>query len=172
MPASKERMIKLHWRTRQDPFAEINHEIQRRLEENPFLNGKQVFNELQILYAGKFEDKLLRTFQRRVESWRKAKNLDESTKTWVLALLQGRIRLGELKRQYSHVLAEEDIVSLNHCILFGPLKSRNRAAAILGHLRGSATRHPRPEGAEYTSPGRRPGYRKYRKLAPKGRNMG
>lgn len=136
MPASKERITKRHWRTREDPFAEINCEIQRRLQENPFLNAKQVFHEFQVLYPGKFEDKLLRTFQRRVESWRNAKNLDESTKTWMLVLLQGRIELGELKIQYGDVLAEKDIVSLNQCILFGPLKSRNRAAAILGHLRG------------------------------------
>ncbi len=88
MVPSKERMIKRHWRTRPDPFSEINDEIQKMLQENPFLSGKQVFNEFQILYPGKFEDKLLRTFQRRVESWRKAKNAVESTKTWMLALLQ------------------------------------------------------------------------------------
>jgi len=136
MVPSKERMTKRHWRTRPDPFSEINDEIQKMLQENPFLSGKQVFNEFQILYPGKFEDKLLRTFQRRVESWRKAKNAVESTKTWMLALLQGKTELSELKKQFSHVLAEKDIISLNYCILFKPLKFRNRAVAILGHLRG------------------------------------
>ena len=34
------------------------------------------------------------------------------------------------------MLAEEDIVSLNFCILLKSLKFRNRAVAILGHLRG------------------------------------
>ena len=120
MVPSKERMTKRHWRTRPDPFSEINDEIQKMLQENPFLSGKQVFNEFQILYPGKFEDKLLRTFQRRVESWRKAKNTVESTKTWMLALLQGKTELSELKKQFSHVLAEKDIVSLNFCILFKP----------------------------------------------------
>ena len=136
MVPSKERLTKRRWRTRPDPFSEINDEIQKRLQENSFLSGKQVFNEFQMLYPGKFEDKLLRTFQRRVESWRKAKNTVEFTKTWMLALLQGKIELSELKKQYSHVLAEKDIVSLNYCILFKPLKFRNRAVAILGHLRG------------------------------------
>ena len=129
-------MTKRHWRTRSDPFSEINDEIQKRLQENPFLSGKQVFNEFQMLYPGKFEVKLMRTFQRRVESWRKAKNTVESTKTWMLALLQGKIELSELKKQYSHVLAEKDIVSLNYCILFKSLKFRNRSVAILGILRG------------------------------------
>jgi hypothetical protein len=136
MVPSKERMTKRHWRTRPDPFAEINDEIQKRLQENPFLSGKQVFNEFQILYPGKFDDKLLRTFQRRFEFWHKAKKTVQSTEAWLLELLQGKVELNELKKQYSHVLAEKDIVSLNYCILFKPLKFRNRAVAILGNLRG------------------------------------
>jgi len=125
-----------HWRTKPDPFFEINGEIQKRLQVNPFLSGKRLFNEFQKLYPGKFDDKLLRTFQRRLESWRKANNTIEATKAWMLSLLQGNIELSELKKQYSHVLTEKDIVSLNYCILFKPLKYRNRAVAILGHLRG------------------------------------
>lgn len=136
MVTSKEKVTKRYWRTRQDPFSDINDEIQKRLQENPFLNGKQVFYEFQILYPGKFEDKLLRTFQRRLQSWRKAKNTVESTKSWILLLLQGKIELCELRKQYKHVLAEKDMSSLNFCILFKPLKIRNRAVAILGHLRG------------------------------------
>jgi len=125
-----------HWRTRPDPFYEINNEIQKRLQEDPFLCGKRVFNEFQNLYPGKYDDELLRTFHRRVESWRKKNGTVESTNSWLLSLLQGNIELNELKKQYNHVLAEKDILSLNFCILFKPLKFRNRAVAILGHLRG------------------------------------
>jgi len=131
-----EKMTIRYWRTRPDPFFEINDEIQKRLQVNPFLSGKRLFNEFQKLYPGKFDDKLLRTFQRRVESWRKAKNTIEATNAWMLSLLQGNNELSELKKQCSHVLAEKDIFSLNYCILFKPLKFRNRAMAVLGHLRG------------------------------------
>jgi len=117
-------------------YSHINDEIQKRLQENPFLSGQHVFHEFQSLYPGKFEDTLLRTFQRRVESWRKANNTVESTKTWILLLLQGKIELCELRKQYKHVLTEKDISLLNLCILFKPLKFRNRAVSMLGHLRG------------------------------------
>ena len=129
-------MTKHHWRTRPDPFSEINDEIQKRLKADPFLCGKQLFNEFQNSYPGKYDDKLLRTFQRRVESWSKKNGTVESTNAWLLSLLQGKYELNELKKQFNHVLVEEDIVSLNFCILFKPLKFRNRAVAILGHLRG------------------------------------
>jgi len=125
-----------HWRTRVDPFYEINDEIQKKLQEDPFLCGKKVFTEFQNSYPGKYDDKLLRTFQRRCKSWRKKNSTIESTNAWLLSLLQGNIELSELKKQYLHVLVEEDIVSLNFCILFRPLKLRNRAVSILAHLRG------------------------------------
>ncbi|MCP4368122.1 MAG: hypothetical protein GY797_08465, partial [Deltaproteobacteria bacterium] len=51
-------------------------------------------------------------------------------------MLQGKIELNELKKQYGHVLTTKDILSVNYCILFKPLKFRNRAVVILGHLRG------------------------------------
>ena len=63
-------MTTRHWRTRVDPFYEINDEIQEKLQEDPFLCGKKVFTEFQNSYPGKYDDKLLRTFQRRCESWR------------------------------------------------------------------------------------------------------
>ena len=107
-----------HWCTRADPFLEINVKIQKRVQLNPFLRGNRLFNEFQELYPGKFDDKLLRTFQRRLESWRKANNTIEATKIWMLSLLQGNIEFSELKRQYSHMLTEKDIFSLNYCILF------------------------------------------------------
>jgi len=125
-----------HWRTRPDPFYEINDEIQKRLQEKPFQCSKRLFNEFQNSYPGKYDDKLLRTFQRRGESWRRKNGTVESTNAWLLSLMQGNIELNELKKQYNHVLAEEDIVSLNFCILLKSLKFRNRAVAILGHLRG------------------------------------
>ncbi len=129
-------MTNRSWRTRRDPFSDINEEIQRRLQENPFLCGKQLFCEFQVLYPGKFKDNLLRTFQRRIESWRKTNKIVESTKNLILLLLQGKIALTELKKAYGHVLSEKDIISLNSCIHFKSLKYRNRAVTIFGYLRG------------------------------------
>ena len=58
------------WRTRKDPFTDIWHEIQQKLEINPGLEAKTLFSYLQRQYRGKFSDGQLRTFQRRVKTWR------------------------------------------------------------------------------------------------------
>ena len=125
-----------YWRPWEDTFFEINGEIQKKLQLEPFLTGKRLFIEFQELYPGKFDDNSLRTFQRRIESWRKSNNTIEATKAWVQSLQQGCIDLCELKKQYSHVITEKDIITLNYCILFKPLKNRNKALVIFSHLRG------------------------------------
>jgi hypothetical protein len=58
------------WRTREDPFEEVWGELQELLEINPGLEAKTLFEYLQRLYAGRFEDGQLRTLQRRVKVWR------------------------------------------------------------------------------------------------------
>lgn len=58
------------WRTRSDPFAEEWAEIRELLDVNAGLEAKTVFEYLQRLYPGRFEDGQLRTLQRRVKSWR------------------------------------------------------------------------------------------------------
>jgi hypothetical protein len=58
------------WRTRVDPFADVILEVEEALERTPSLNAKMLFQELQQRHPGKFTDGQLRTFQRRVSTWR------------------------------------------------------------------------------------------------------
>ena len=58
------------WRTRQDPFNEDWADIQSRLEAAPELEARALFEDLQARKPGQYEDKQLRTFQRRVKAWR------------------------------------------------------------------------------------------------------
>lgn len=58
------------YRTRPDPFADVIVGVEQRLATQPELTAKQVFEELQTNYPGRFPDVQLRTLQRRVAEWR------------------------------------------------------------------------------------------------------
>lgn len=58
------------WRTRQDPFEKIWHEIKMMLEINPGLEAKTIFEDLQRKNPGQFADGQIRTLQRRIKIWR------------------------------------------------------------------------------------------------------
>ena len=58
------------WRTREDPFAQVWHEIERMLELDAGLQAKTVFEELERRYPGRFKPGQLRTLQRRFRTWR------------------------------------------------------------------------------------------------------
>ena len=58
------------WRTREDPFSEVWEEVKQRLEINPGLEAKTLFESLQYRYPGQFADGQLRTLQRRIKIWR------------------------------------------------------------------------------------------------------
>jgi hypothetical protein len=58
------------WRTREDPFSGIWEEAKRFLEENPGLEARSLFEQLQRQHPGRFSEGQLRTFQRRVKVWR------------------------------------------------------------------------------------------------------
>jgi len=58
------------WRTREDPFAEVWQEVKEKLEINPGLEAKTLFEDLQRRYPGRFADGQLRTLQRRLKAWR------------------------------------------------------------------------------------------------------
>lgn len=58
------------WRTRPDPFADVMAGVSQRLEANPELTAKQLFQALQAEHPGQFPDVQLRTLQRRVAEWR------------------------------------------------------------------------------------------------------
>ncbi len=57
------------WRTRQSPFEEVKDEITKYLE-NPGIEAKTIFFDLQRRYPGHFQDGQLRTLQRHVKTWR------------------------------------------------------------------------------------------------------
>lgn len=58
------------WRTRKDPFEDQWTEIQSKLELNPGLEAKTIFEDFQRRYPGLFSDGQLRTLQRRIKVWR------------------------------------------------------------------------------------------------------
>lgn len=61
---------KHEWRTRPDSFAEVWEEIRERLEIEPGLQAKTLFEHLQRTQPGRFTDGQLRTLQRRIKQWR------------------------------------------------------------------------------------------------------
>ena len=58
------------WRTREDPFEEDWSEVQLKLEINPGLESKTLFEWLQRSSPGRYSDGQLRTLQRRIKQWR------------------------------------------------------------------------------------------------------
>lgn len=58
------------WRTRLDPFEEVWPSIREKLQINPGLQGKTLFEDLQRRFPGQFQNGQLRTLQRRIKQWR------------------------------------------------------------------------------------------------------
>lgn len=65
-----ELMTEHTWRTRTDPFEVHWDEVREKLDENPGLEAKTLFEDLQRRFPGTFPDGQLRTLQRRVKRWR------------------------------------------------------------------------------------------------------
>lgn len=59
-----------HWRTRQDPYAEVWGSICELLKPNPELEAKTLLDWLQEQHPQKFSEGQLRTLQRRIKIWR------------------------------------------------------------------------------------------------------
>ena len=58
------------WRTRKDPFEAVWEDLQGKLELNPGLEAKTLFEYLKRKSPGRYSDGQLRTLQRRVKVWR------------------------------------------------------------------------------------------------------
>ena len=58
------------WRTRTDPFEAYWDEVREKLTDNPGLEAKTLFEDLQRRFPDTFADGQLRTLQRRVRRWR------------------------------------------------------------------------------------------------------
>jgi hypothetical protein len=65
-----ETKVERTWRTRKDPFEGEWEKIRERIEVNPGLEAKTIFEALQREQPGKFADTQLRTLQRRIKQWR------------------------------------------------------------------------------------------------------
>jgi serine/threonine protein kinase len=63
-------LVKRTWRTRKDPFEDVNEEIYEELRRQPHVAAKAIFLELLQRYPGAFTDGQLRTLQWRVKEWR------------------------------------------------------------------------------------------------------
>jgi hypothetical protein len=62
-----------HWRTREDPYAEVwEQEIVPLLEKEPQLRPTTIFEHLQSKYPDKYDRSKLRTLQKRVREWKAA----------------------------------------------------------------------------------------------------
>lgn len=58
------------WRTRKDPFEHDWPWVEEQLDLNAGLEAKTLFDALQRMYPGKYQDGQLRTLQRRIKRWR------------------------------------------------------------------------------------------------------
>ena len=58
------------WKTRKDPFEEDWPEILEMLDINPGLEGKTIFEYLQNVTPGRYQENQLRTLQRKLKYWR------------------------------------------------------------------------------------------------------
>jgi len=65
-----QRRVPHTWRTREDPFQDVWHELLELLRLNPGLQAKTLFLDLQRRYPGRFPDVQLRCLQRRIKQWR------------------------------------------------------------------------------------------------------
>ena len=87
-----------NWRTRPDAFKRVWDEALSFLW-NPGLEAKTIFSYFQRKYPGKFQDGQLRTFQRKVKSWRA---LDGPPKEVYFP-----------QKHYPGMLSESDFTSMN-----------------------------------------------------------
>jgi ribosomal protein S21 len=69
LPSEVKRMDR-SWRTRNDPFADVWPDILELLRQQPRLEAKTIFADLQRRFPGRFADGQLRTLQRRCRQWR------------------------------------------------------------------------------------------------------
>lgn len=58
------------YRTRPDPFADVQDQLKELLERNYAVEAKSILTWLQQQYPGRYNEGQLRTLQRRVRDWR------------------------------------------------------------------------------------------------------
>ena len=73
----EEHQTKHHWRTRPDPVEAVWVEAERRLNLEPTLEAKALFEHLLEAQPGQIAERHLRTFQRRVSAWKLTHGADK-----------------------------------------------------------------------------------------------
>ena len=58
------------WRTRPDPYESVWPEVEGILKRSPTVEATTVFDHLNRVHEGKFEEGQLRTLQRHIKQWR------------------------------------------------------------------------------------------------------
>lgn len=66
----KYHLVIRNWVTREDPFKEIRSEIVEAFDQNPNLDAKSLFRDIQKKYPDRYQDGQLRTLQRRIKKLR------------------------------------------------------------------------------------------------------
>ena len=64
-----------NWRTRKDPFADVQVELQQLLAHQPDMTANMLLTQLQNRYPGQYDQRQLRTLYRRVQAWRRQQAL-------------------------------------------------------------------------------------------------
>lgn len=72
-----EERVRRTWRTHVDAFAQQWPEVERRLEREPRLMAKTLWEELEREHSGKFFPKQRRSFERRVRAWKERHGSEE-----------------------------------------------------------------------------------------------
>jgi hypothetical protein len=60
------------WRTRKDPFEEVNEQLKLQVFNNPKLTVVKLLEDLEREHPGKYSKQLTRTLRRRLKEWRSA----------------------------------------------------------------------------------------------------
>jgi len=68
-PTARPHPIRL--RRRPDPFAAVDGQLREWFETEPWRTSRELLERLQSECPGAYQDKLLRTLQRRVKAWRR-----------------------------------------------------------------------------------------------------
>ena len=86
---------KRHWRTREDPLADVwTQELEPLLDKNPALLPVTLLEFLCDNYPNRYDNKILRTLQRRIKSW-KAKHVPAKDVMFRQIKVPGRLGLSD-----------------------------------------------------------------------------
>ncbi len=120
-------------RTRTDRFCQLVPELPPLIESKYDLNAKQLFEVIRQKYPAQFTENQLRTFQRLVKALFAARQ--KSNFIWMRKLLHHKLTYKDVNDVVGYELEQKHIKTLVKNIREGPIRCRNRAIAVLSHLK-------------------------------------